>query len=163
MSLREQAWWPELIEALVDLPLVDVAAAYKVDPSRVVEALNQSTQGGPVQDEPWWPEAVRIARLQGVRRAARTFDSNPRRIRRGLARAGVRVAGEAERLRWLAGVYYFDNEVDGAYDLNTDTIGFVRMDADYIQQTDSWDVFGQVEFDLAEAWTIIAGLRWTDE
>ncbi|MCC7258498.1 MAG: TonB-dependent receptor [Gammaproteobacteria bacterium] len=75
----------------------------------------------------------------------------------------LRVAGEAERLRWLAGVYYFDNEVDGAYDLNTDTIGFVRMDADYIQQTDSWDVFGQVEFDLAEAWTIIAGLRWTDE
>ncbi len=75
----------------------------------------------------------------------------------------LRVAGSTERMRWLAGAYFFDNEVDGAYDLNTDAIGFVRMNADYVQQTDSWDVFGQVEFDLADAWTIIAGLRYTDE
>ncbi len=37
-----------------------------------------------------------------------------------------RVAGERERMRWLAGVYYFDNQVDGHYQLNTDALGFVR-------------------------------------
>ncbi len=37
------------------------------------------------------------------------------------------------------------------------------MDAHYTQDTDSWDLFGQIEYDLAEAWTVIAGLRWTDE
>jgi iron complex outermembrane receptor protein len=74
-----------------------------------------------------------------------------------------RVAGEAERLRWLAGFYYFDNEVNGNYTLNTDAIGFVRMDAAYIQETDSWDLFGQVEYDIADDWTVIVGLRWTDE
>lgn len=74
-----------------------------------------------------------------------------------------RVAGEMDRMRWLAGFYYFDNEVDGNYQLNTDAIGFVRMDANYTQETDSWDLFGQVEYDLAESWTVIAGLRWTDE
>jgi len=75
----------------------------------------------------------------------------------------IRLAGEAERFRWLTGVYYFDNEVKGHYRLNTDAIGFVRMDAQYTQDTDSWDLFGQVEYDLAEDWTVIAGLRWTDE
>jgi len=74
-----------------------------------------------------------------------------------------RVAGTAERIRWLAGAYYFDNEVKGHYTLNTDAIGFVRMDARYTQQTDSVDLFGQVEYDVAEAFTVIAGLRWTGE
>jgi iron complex outermembrane recepter protein len=75
----------------------------------------------------------------------------------------LRVAGEMERLRWLAGAYYFDNEVNGNYTLNTDAIGFVRMDARYTQQTDSIDLFGQVEYDLADSLTLIAGLRWTSE
>ncbi|MBM4195931.1 MAG: TonB-dependent receptor [Gammaproteobacteria bacterium] len=75
----------------------------------------------------------------------------------------LRVAGESERMRWLAGVYRFANDVNGAYDLNTDAIGFVAMDADYLQETDSTDIFGQVEFDLGDSWTLIAGLRWTDE
>ena len=74
-----------------------------------------------------------------------------------------RVAGETERTRWLAGVYYFDNEVDGHYQLNTDAIGFVQMDARYTQDTESWDLFGQMEYDLAADLTLIAGLRWTDE
>ena len=75
----------------------------------------------------------------------------------------LRVAGEAERMRWLAGVYYFNNQVDGHYQLNTDAIGFVDMDARYTQDTDSWDLFGQVEYDFAPDWTVIGGLRWTSE
>ena len=74
-----------------------------------------------------------------------------------------RLAGSADKLRWLAGVYYFDNKVGGHYTLNTDAIGFVDMDANYRQDTESWDLFGQVEYDLAADWTVIAGLRWTSE
>jgi iron complex outermembrane receptor protein len=74
-----------------------------------------------------------------------------------------RVAGSADRLRWLTGLYWFDNEVQGHYDLNTDAIDFVRMNADYTQQTDSVDLFGQVEYDLSAAFTVIGGLRWTTE
>jgi iron complex outermembrane receptor protein len=75
----------------------------------------------------------------------------------------LRLAGDRESLRWLAGLYYFDNEVNGDYNLNTDAIGFVRMDSGYVQDTESYDVFGQVEWAFAEDWTVILGLRWTDE
>ena len=74
-----------------------------------------------------------------------------------------RVAGETERTRWLGGFFYFDNKVEGAYNLNTDAIGFVRMDADYTQNTEAWELFGQMEFDISDAWTVIAGLRYTNE
>ena len=75
----------------------------------------------------------------------------------------LRMAGSTDDLRWLTGIYWFDNEVKGHYNLNTDAIGFVRMDADYLQQTDSIDLFGQVEYDLSDSFTVIAGLRWTSE
>ena len=74
-----------------------------------------------------------------------------------------RLAGDAGAFRWLAGAYWFDNEVNGHYDLDTSAIDFVTMDADYTQQTDSIDLFGQVEYDLSTSFTVIAGLRWTSE
>jgi iron complex outermembrane receptor protein len=75
-----------------------------------------------------------------------------------------RLAGGEGSFRWLAGAYYFENEVKGNYDLDTTKIlEFVFLDVDYIQDTQSWQVFGQVEFDLSDDWTLIAGLRYTDE
>ena len=74
-----------------------------------------------------------------------------------------RLARSEGSFRWLAGAYYFDNEVEGRYDLDTSFIDFVVLDVDYIQDTESWAVFGQVEFDLSDAWTLIAGVRYTDE
>ena len=66
--------------------------------------------------------------------------------------------------RWQVGAYYFDNEVKGMYDLDTTQIlDFVLLDTDYKQETTSWQAFGQVEFDFADKWTFIAGLRFTDE
>jgi len=75
----------------------------------------------------------------------------------------LRFSGEGERFRWVTGGYYFHNKVDGHYSLNTDAIGFVRMDANYVQKTRSVDLFGQLEFDLSDTWTVIGGLRWTHE
>ena len=75
-----------------------------------------------------------------------------------------RIAGGADTdLRWLGGFYYFDNEVTGDYTLDSTFIAFVQDEADYVQETDSYAFFGQVEWDFADQWTLIAGLRWTQE
>jgi iron complex outermembrane receptor protein len=76
-----------------------------------------------------------------------------------------RLASSAEgSTRWLVGAYFFDNEVSGTYDLDTTQIlDFVQLDTDYLQDTESWQAFGQVEFDFSDAWTLIVGLRYTDE
>lgn len=76
----------------------------------------------------------------------------------------IRLSSGDGPVRWLTGVYYFDNEVEGRYDLDTTQIlEFVFLDTDYKQKTTSWQVFGQVEFDFSHDWTFIAGLRYTDE
>jgi iron complex outermembrane receptor protein len=75
-----------------------------------------------------------------------------------------RLAQTEGPLRWLAGAYFFDNEVSGMYDLDTTKIlDFVLLDTNYVQETTSWQAFGQVEIDLGDAFTLIAGLRYTDE
>ena len=75
----------------------------------------------------------------------------------------LRVAGESEALRWLAGFYYFDNEVRGDYDLDLTNLDFVNFNANYIQETKSIALFGQIEYDLSEQWTLIAGARLASE
>ena len=75
----------------------------------------------------------------------------------------LRAAGAAERFRWLAGLYYFDNEVDGHYSLDLLNLGFVNFEANFTQDTQSIALFGQAEFDLNEDWTLIVGLRGASE
>jgi len=76
----------------------------------------------------------------------------------------IRLSGERAGFYWQGGVYYFDNKVDAAYDLDTTKIlGFVLLDADYTQDTESWALFGHVEYEFKPDWTLIAGLRYTDE
>ena len=75
----------------------------------------------------------------------------------------LRIAGGSDTFRWLAGVYYFDNEVDAHYTLDLTNLGFVFFDANYIQETDSLALFGQVEFDLSDQWTLIIGARGASE
>ena len=75
----------------------------------------------------------------------------------------LRAAGESERFRWLAGLYYFNNEVDGRYSLDLLNLGFVNFEANFTQDTQAIAVFGQAEFDLNEAWTLIVGLRGASE
>jgi iron complex outermembrane receptor protein len=53
--------------------------------------------------------------------------------------------------------------VDGGFQIDASGIGYIIGDANYLQETDSWSLFGQVEYDLAERWTALAGLRYTDE
>ena len=74
-----------------------------------------------------------------------------------------RLAGSIERLHWVTGLFYYDHEVDGGFEIDASGIGFIIGDANYTQDTTSWSVFGQVEYELADSWTVIGGLRYTDE
>lgn len=75
-----------------------------------------------------------------------------------------RLDSKNDALRWVVGAYYFDNKVKGDYDLDATTIlEFVFLETDYVQDTESWAVFGQLEFDLSDSWKLIAGLRYSDE
>ena len=75
----------------------------------------------------------------------------------------LRIAGGSDTFRWLAGVYYFDNDVDGHYLLDLTNLGFVFFDANFTQDTESIALFGQVEFDLSDQWTLTIGARGTSE
>jgi iron complex outermembrane receptor protein len=75
----------------------------------------------------------------------------------------LRLAGGADRFRWLGGLYYFDNDVKGHYTLDLTNLGFVYFDANYTQKSKSYAGFGQVEYDLAPTLTLIAGVRYANE
>ncbi|MEZ5500234.1 MAG: TonB-dependent receptor [Steroidobacteraceae bacterium] len=75
----------------------------------------------------------------------------------------LRLAGGSESLNWLAGLYYFDNKVKGHYTLDLTNLGFVFFDANYTQKSDSIAAFGQVEYQLADAWKFIAGARYAHD
>lgn len=75
----------------------------------------------------------------------------------------LRISGGSDDLRWLGGLYYFSSEVDASYLLDLTNLGFVYFDTDYVQETDSWSVFGNVEYDINDMWTVVGGLRYTEE
>ena len=75
----------------------------------------------------------------------------------------LRVAGGSDALRWVAGLYYFNNDVDGHYTLDLTNLGFIFFDANFTQETDSVALFGQLEFDLSDRWTLIVGARGASE
>lgn len=92
--LREHAWWPDFVCALVETPLDQLALEHGHDRHELEQALADAGAGLAATDTPWWPEAVR--RIQSgapLRHTARSFGTNPRRLRRGLARCGVRAGG----------------------------------------------------------------------
>lgn len=74
----------------------------------------------------------------------------------------LRVASHGNNLTWTAGLYFLD--IDGTY---SNVFGSPVFDAtevnDYSLETRSWAIFGQVEYDFAERWRIVAGVRWTNE
>jgi len=92
-SPAEQDYWPEFLRRLVDTPLAALSAEFQVEASVLDAALARTTGDRPVDREVWWPEVLRSHEQGSLRDLARRFGTNPRRLRRGLARAAVRVAG----------------------------------------------------------------------
>jgi iron complex outermembrane receptor protein len=75
----------------------------------------------------------------------------------------LRAAGGSDAFRWLVGGFYFDNDVDGHYLLDLTNLGFVFFDAVYTQESESIAGFGQLEFDLSDQFTFIAGARFSND
>ncbi len=76
----------------------------------------------------------------------------------------LRFFGETERLHWVAGAYYFDNEVDGS-GTRLDLSGLFDVDfnVSYLQETTSIAAFGQVDYALTSRWEVSGGIRFTTE
>jgi len=76
----------------------------------------------------------------------------------------LRFFGKSGRTNWVAGVYYFDNEVDGTGTrLDLGGLFDINFDVTYLQETTSYAAFGQVEFELNDRWDLIGGIRFTSE
>ncbi len=97
-----------------------------------------------------------------------------------------RLGGGADRLRWQVGTYYMDYQFDGQgltigapnIDLSFALADAGIIDAPVVGDGNPFDgrsdritdlnvvnlsVFGQVDFDFADTWTLTAGLRWSDD
>lgn len=80
----------------------------------------------------------------------------------------LRIAGENENMRWLMGLYYLNIDADSDNGLKFPENGVVPgapfdLGTDAQLKTDSYSVFGQMEYDLSPAMTIIAGARIIQE
>ncbi len=90
------------------------------------------------------------------------------------------LSGETERLTWVAGLYYSNDDVEEQYLLYMADSGFgfgalpfnnvpfafspvLELDTRYVQDTESKAVFGHVEWALADRLRLILGARYTDE
>jgi iron complex outermembrane receptor protein len=80
----------------------------------------------------------------------------------------LRLAKSDGAFRWQAGAYYLDmtwdtfQSVEGALILGG-TSDTQKLSTYGTLDSKNWSVFGQVEYDLAPAWTVIAGLRWSQD
>jgi iron complex outermembrane receptor protein len=83
----------------------------------------------------------------------------------------LRLSGSQDRFRWQTGFYYLDMTTRTNQSVQGATIlgGFGATTDSAMQTTNSkvdstnWSVFAQGEYDLTDKWTLIAGLRWSDD
>ncbi len=72
--------------------------------------------------------------------------------------------GPDSRLRWTAGLYAFDEDIDiSSFSYNTLANGVQNGSAFQTQETKSYAVFGSLAYDLTDRLTGQIGLRYTDE
>ena len=81
-----------------------------------------------------------------------------------------RISGEADRMTWVAGLYYLKIDIDFIQGLaesaaGVDDFGLLGQEANTITElnTDSISAFGQVDYALTDNMTLVGGLRVTQE
>jgi iron complex outermembrane receptor protein len=73
----------------------------------------------------------------------------------------LRLSGESSLARWVGGLYYYD---DSRFRTSTYAINNVpTQNGPAKLYTDSWAAFAQVDWHLADKWTLVTGARYTDE
>ncbi len=70
----------------------------------------------------------------------------------------IRLANNGgERFNWQVGAFYFDS------DLDVKTKPFYVAPTTVHHENTTWAVFGQGDFAITDAWTVTAGVRYTDD
>ncbi|NKB39385.1 MAG: TonB-dependent receptor plug domain-containing protein [Gammaproteobacteria bacterium] len=87
----------------------------------------------------------------------------------------IRLSGEAgDNLRWTGGLYYLDIEHAGNLDYFldlpfappnafNDPANFISGPTSNTVNSDSWAIFGHMEYDFNDQWSMIAALRYTED
>ncbi len=87
----------------------------------------------------------------------------------------LRLSGEVgEQLRWTGGLYYLDIEHAGSLDFFLDlpffppfafgdSANLISGPTTNSSNSDSWAIFGHMEYDFNEQWSVIAALRYTED
>jgi iron complex outermembrane recepter protein len=88
----------------------------------------------------------------------------------------LRLSNETENFTWVAGAYYFQQELDSVVDtlVGADTGGLVGVPAIAFpagtgsrnvasQEHQTWALFGQFDYNLSDNLVLTAGGRWTKE
>ncbi len=89
----------------------------------------------------------------------------------------IRLSGDSENFRWVVGGYYLNMETDADVITRGAPVAGVAADfglvvedlvdpqviQDYNLESTNWSVFGQGEWDLNEEFTLIVGLRWSQD
>ena len=75
----------------------------------------------------------------------------------------LQLSGATERLKWLVGLYYFEEEADNPNPVQfpEPTIGAIISGGQ--TDNDNYAVFSQVTYDLTDQWALTGGIRYTDE
>ncbi|WP_375209392.1 TonB-dependent receptor [Hyphomonas jannaschiana] len=91
----------------------------------------------------------------------------------------LRLASDGEKLKWVVGAYYMNDETtsDSAYDIlrilrplfaspsnptgASPENSVIFLGYPYTQETESYAVFGQVDYEIAPRLFLTAGLRWS--
>ena len=144
------------------------AGAYDRDGDLVIE-----NQGGSVNLE-WTGDDMTFTSITALETFERFYeedtDASPAKIVHNTYDAEIdqftqelRLGGVSGGLNWLAGAYYYDQKTDGGFQIDASGIDYIIGDANYDQETKSWSLFGQLEYALSDYWSVLAGLRYTDE
>jgi len=82
----------------------------------------------------------------------------------------LQLSGEINHFTWLAGLYYFEEDIDGGIDIPINDILFggtgTMMEGFFgggSIDTQASAAFGQVNYQINETWALSVGLRYSDE
>lgn len=84
----------------------------------------------------------------------------------------IRLQGESDNMRWVTGLYAMHVDYDNAIGFKSltgstlllpPTAGVADVPAKVKQETDSYSIFGQIDYDLSETLTFTAGVRLMQE
>ena len=80
----------------------------------------------------------------------------------------LRLAGASDRASWVAGIFYSQDTIVAFNEANSGDVfgailGVSPVTWDYDQETTAWAAFGSIDWILSDTWTLVTGLRYTEE